>query len=291
MPTQLEKTYQWICHLTDCVDTLSKIRCEKIGTARKSGDSEPNGKTILLASTHPDDGPLTGGIALRAALEGWKVVNLALTLGSKERRREARLKEDRASCAFLGWEHRQVREGGLNPLNRKTAGEEAWRAMVRETADKLREIKPDAIIMPHLLDGNRTHQGASHLMHDALNVLGTDLRCTVLETGFWGQIPKPNLMVELSREDVAELVTAVYLHTGEIERNPYHGSLPSTLIHQVRLYGEAIGGAGCEPPQFKLAEAYQMSGFVSGILVPMLPSSQPFISSDDPVTPVITLLA
>jgi len=61
---------------------------------------------------------------------------------------------------------------------------------------------------------------------DALKSLPPDFTCFTVETEFWGQNPSPNLMVELSAQHVADLITALTFHVGEVRRNPYHLSLP-----------------------------------------------------------------
>ena len=59
----------------------------------------------LLFSPHPDDEVITGAAALRLRLEsGWRVVNIAVTLGSKLDRRAPRWAELQDACADLGFE-------------------------------------------------------------------------------------------------------------------------------------------------------------------------------------------
>ena len=64
----------------------------------------PGVPTALLFSPHPDDECIAGGLALRLAREAkWNVVNVAVTLGSKRERKNARRRELARACAALGF--------------------------------------------------------------------------------------------------------------------------------------------------------------------------------------------
>ena len=51
------------------------------------------------------------------------------------------------------------------------------------------------------------------------------MKVTLIETEFWGQIQNPNLMVENSQEEVADLVAALSHHKGEVTRKPLSPAL------------------------------------------------------------------
>ena len=71
---------------------------------------------------------------------------------------------------------------------------------------------------------------------------GRGLACLAVETEFWGAMDAPNLMVESSAADVADLVAALSLHVGEVARNAYHLRLPAWMIDNVRRGAELVGG-------------------------------------------------
>ena len=54
----------------------------------------------------------------------------------------------------------------------------------------------------------------------------------------------PNLLVECKKKDIADLITALSFHRGEIERNPYHLSIANRLIDNVMRGTELIKGQG-----------------------------------------------
>ena len=85
-----------------------------------------------------------------------------------------------------------------------------------------------------------------------------DLKCYLVETEFWGQMQSPNLLVEYSAEDVAELVAATSFHAGEVRRNPYHLLLPAWMQDNVRRGSELVGGQGQAAARFMFAQVYRL---------------------------------
>lgn len=218
--------------------------------------------TCLLFSPHPDDEVITGGLPWRLRHQaGWSVVNVAVTLGSNPGRREARWSELRACCAHLGFElHSASGETsqGLERILAQTADQEPahWGRAVDRVADLLVQYQPRIIVCPHANDGHATHIGTHHLVMDALRHVGGVVRPHVLLTEYWNSLPDPALMVELSARDVAELMTALSLHVGEVARNPYHLTLPAWCMDAVRRGAERVGVPGAVAPDFSFAMLY-----------------------------------
>ena len=74
----------------------------------------------------------------------------------------------------------------------------------------------------------------------------------------------PNLTVESSPDDVAEMMTALSFHVGEVERNPYHLLLPAWLQDNVRRGGELVGGQGGAAPDFSFCTLYRLREWRDG---------------------------
>ena len=74
----------------------------------------------------------------------------------------------------------------------------------------------------------------------------------------------PNLMVESPVQDVAALVAALTFHAGEVQRNPYHLSLPAWMQDNVRRGAELVGGQGGAAPSFAFATLYRWRTFGRG---------------------------
>ena len=65
----------------------------------------------------------------------------------------------------------------------------------------------------------------------------------LVETEYWGQMHAPNLMVESSEADLADLLAALSHHIGEVRRNPFHLRMPAWMQDNVRLGAEVVGRA------------------------------------------------
>jgi LmbE family N-acetylglucosaminyl deacetylase len=223
----------------------------------------------LIFSPHPDDEVIIGALPLRLLREaGWNVIDVAVTLGSRKDRQAARLAELRGCCDFIGFGLEETAPNGLERVNATTRAEEPerWEGMVRVIAEILRRHWPRAIFFPHELDWNITHTGTHYLVTDALKTLPADFHCSAVETEYWGAMASPNLMVELGVEDVADLAAALTFHAGEVERNPYHLSLPAWMMDNVRRGGELIGGQGSAVPKSTFATLYRVRRWANGKL-------------------------
>jgi LmbE family N-acetylglucosaminyl deacetylase len=223
----------------------------------------------LIFSPHPDDEVITGGLALRLLREAkWNVINVAVTQGSKKERQAERLAELKGCCDCVGFGLIQTAEGGLENVNLKTRGQNPvyWKQMVGVIADILARNQPHAVFFPHESDWHGSHVGTHFLVMDALKSLPADFECHVVETEFWGAMASPNLMVEIGARELADLMTALTFHTGEVRRNAYHLSLPAWMMDNVRRGGELVGGQGAAPPDFIFATLYRLSRWRQGKL-------------------------
>jgi len=202
-------------------------------------------KTVLILAPHPDDESITGLLPLRLQEEcGCKVIVIPLTWGSRPERQSARKLEMKAACAQLGF--------GLRYLKEPSGSE----ARVRELNERILQLTPTVIFMPHLKDGHATHQKAHRLGVAALD-LSPNRRFHVVETEYWHPLARPNLMVSADEEQLASLCTALSCHKGEIDRNDYAARLPAWMIDNVRRGAELIGGEGAESPAIEYATLYR----------------------------------
>ena len=212
---------------------------------------------ILMLSPHPDDEMIIGALPLRFHRQcGMRIINVSVTLGSNRQRQKERLAELNAACNYIGFEARTIGERGLEKVNPDIRNDTArWNAAADAIAAVIVETKPSAIFFPHALDGNRTHMGVSLLAYEALKRAGHP--CDIFLTEFWAAMTNPNLAVESSEEDVAALISALTFHAGEVSRNPYHLSLPSWMIDNVRRGAELVGTQGGNAPSFTFATLYR----------------------------------
>jgi N-acetylglucosamine malate deacetylase 1 len=197
-----------------------------------------------------------------------RVVNVAVTQGSNKERQQPRLRELRNACDWLGFELEQTAPNGLERINPKTRANERehWVSAVKVIATSLAKHQPRVIFFPHELDWNSSHIGTHFLVMGALQTLPVSFECFLTETEFWGQMPSPNLMVESSVEDVADLLAALSYHVEEVRRNPYHLRMPAWLQDNVRRGAELVGGQGGGAPDFMFATLYRVRRWTKGAI-------------------------
>jgi LmbE family N-acetylglucosaminyl deacetylase len=253
------------------------------GAVLSAADSLPPGLPLvadqapvcLVFSPHPDDEAISGALPWRLrAEEGWRVVNVAVTLGSKPERRAARWRELAHCCAFLGFdlvsatgtpgqafERVQARACGDDLLQRN--------AQVDRLAALIRQYRPRVVVCPHGLDGHPAHIGTHDLVMAAVQQLAPEWRLHLLLSEYWNTQLEPALMLALESAHVATLIAALSLHVGEVARNPYHLSLPAWFIDAARRGAERVGPAGGPATGITFAALYGWSCWHDGALAPM----------------------
>ncbi len=241
--------------------------------------------TALLFSPHPDDEVIVGALPLRLLRKSkWNVVNVAVTLGSREERRAERLAELKACCDCIGFGLDQTLPNGLENVNAQSRERdlEHWAQAVEAIARILAKHRPRVILFPHDADWHGAHIGTHFLVMDALGRLPGTFECFVVETEFWRAMDCPNLMLEVSPQELADLMTALSFHVGEVKRNPYHLSLPAWMVDNVRRGGEWIGGQGGAAPDFAFATLYRLRRWRTGKLEGAYDGGKVLSSSADP---------
>ena len=242
---------------------------------------------VLIFSPHPDDECIIGGLPLRLLREArMKVINVAVTQGSKKERQAERFRELQGACQYMGYGLIQTRPNGLEKINVKGRAQEpvAWAESVEIVARILSENRPNVIFFPHQQDWNSSHIGTHFLVTDALKNLGSDFGCYTVETEFWGAMASPNLMVESSADNVADMVTGTSFHAGEVERNPFHLFLPAWMQDNVRRGSELVGGQGEAAPDFTFATLYRLRRWTQGRLEDAFDGGKTVSCSQNPGT-------
>jgi len=217
---------------------------------------------VLLFSPHPDDECIIGGLPLHLLREEqMNVINAAVTLGSQEDRRQSRWEELQTACRCLGFQALTLQDGGLENITRKSHREQpqSWGRAVELAANQLRALQPRIIFLPHSRDRNKTHMGTHDLVIEAIRDVGNDLSGSyIVETEYWSTMDRPNLLVESSAQDVADLLFALACHVGEVQRNPHYLTLPAWMQDNVRRGIEIVGGQGAAAPGFDFGTLYRV---------------------------------
>jgi LmbE family N-acetylglucosaminyl deacetylase len=238
----------------------------------------------LIFSPHPDDEALVGGLPLRLRAAGWRVVNVAVTLGSRLDRRAARWQELLASCQVLGFDLVAAAGApGTSLEGIRTAAQvaqtPAWLAGVQRMADLLAQYQPRVVVCPHELDGHDAHMATAQLVLQAL--AGTPaLAPNLLLSEYWNTQLQPQLMVGLTDQLVGQMMLATAMHAGEVSRQPYHLTLPAWLMDSARRGAERVGGPGAANSGMTYAALYGWRRRVRSEWVAMAPRMLP---ADDDV--------
>jgi LmbE family N-acetylglucosaminyl deacetylase len=255
--------------VSEYLGLLKEGRNLPLGTFKPATRPEvpANAAKALFFAPHPDDECIAGGLAVRLLREQrMDVINVAVTLGSRKDRQAARFHELQNACSYLGFKLVSTGPNGLERINPRTREQEPahWAACVEVIRGILAEYKPRVIMFPHDRDWNSTHIGTHFLIMDALKQMPASFECYLAETEFWGAMSDPNLIVEISGEDLADMMAATSFHVGEVQRNPYHLSLPAWMMDNVRRGGEVAGGQGGAAPDFAFAILYRLRMWKNG---------------------------
>ena len=243
----------------------------------------PDAPNVLIFSPHPDDECIIGALPLRLLRQSkMRVINVAVTQGSNKERQSGRLEELKRACDFMGFDLFQTAPNGLERVNAKARDQDPslWKQSVSAIAAILERTQPRIIFFPHEHDWNSSHIGTHLLVTDALKALS--LNCYTVETEYWGQNNQPNLMVQSTAEDVADMVAGTSFHVGEVTRNPFHLFLPAWMQENVRRGSELVGGQGEAAPDWTFATLYRLRQWKNGAFVESLQKRRLLAATEDP---------
>lgn len=263
---------------TDYVDGFAHLRATGVGLnaglAQRPVLPEvaADAPVCLVFSPHPDDEAIGGALPYRLRQEaGWRVVNVAVTLGSNAARRAARWSELSRCCDFLGFELVSAsgeNTHGLERISPLARAQDAahWEQAVAAVAGWLQRFRPRLVVCPHDNDGHPAHVGTHLLVGDALRRMDAAYTTFVAMSEYWNTQASPGLMVELGVAQVADLMAALCQHVGEVSRNPYHLTLPAWFMDGVRRGAERVGLPGSAAPGFDFAALYGWQRWNAGQL-------------------------
>ncbi len=270
-------------------ETMEKAKSLPLGQAEAASLPKlpADAPKILLFSPHPDDEVITGALPLRLLRQSRRrIINVAITLGRHQERRQPRLDELRGCCEYIGFDVIVAGENGLTDVYIKTRKEmpEHWAKCVESIAEILRDNRPEIVFFPHDQDWHPGHIATNKLVLDALQMQEPNFSCYCIETEFWSTMDSPNLMVESSPDDLADLLNALSFHIGEVRRNPYHLSLPAWMTDNVRRGSELVGERGGPAADFQFATLYRLQLWKNGGLQDVLAKGRFLPAVDNPAS-------
>ena len=192
-------------------------------------------------SPHPDDEVLgaPGGLfELRDA--GWRIVNVASSLGRQEQR-ERRLSELEEACARARFELRV---------------EEV------EPAQVLRDLQPELVVAPCPHDPHPFHGEVARAVLAAVASAGAPH--TVWLWSIWSGPALPSLAIELTDDRLAEIEHALAAHDGELGRTDFRRLLRARADVSGVVGAERIFGFGSPSLPFAQAELLAELALVEG---------------------------
>lgn len=227
--------------LIDHLDSVTNF----LSADSKNVSKNPIFKNIVLISPHPDDESIHASLPLRLLNENMcNITNICMTLGSNIERRQPR--EAELNNAINKLQFNNVIFEKINEL---------------EIFNTLKELEPDLIICPHIKDNHYIHIESSKIIQKILQ--NTKYNGVLIENEYWSEIEKPNLLVEFDKNTVLTAMEAMSEHKGEIERNPFHLTLPHWLINSGRRGQELVLNRD-EKISVGLAELFLISNFSNG---------------------------
>jgi LmbE family N-acetylglucosaminyl deacetylase len=188
---------------------------------------ESPGKVALHFSPHPDDELIAAPATLMALRDaGWRIVNVACSLGreGQRRRREAELRE---AC--------------------RRAGFELWAPETEELGDlageALARVAPALVLSPGPGDLHHGHQAVFRAVREAIGARGAAAPRWWM-WALWGSLPQPTLGTAFAEERLEEVLAALAAYEGELARNDYRRLVRARAEMSAVLAPELLFGFG-----------------------------------------------
>lgn len=214
-------------------------------------------KKILIISPHPDDEIICcGGLIAKAKNENAKVFVLFMATGYTRQLyvgstdEKVRMKEAENVSKFCGYEHKFQFIGDefmrLDTVPQKH--------MIEPIEDKIKEMKPDIVVIPNAVSFDQDHRGVFTAAMTALRPVPADARHLVpvvleMEEPYAWSLGhfKPNFYVKLARRELEFKLEALKLHATQLREDPFPRSVKN-LTRLAEMRGKETGS--------DVAEAY-----------------------------------
>lgn len=198
-------------------------------------------RTALHVSPHPDDEVLGAGATLMELRDaGWRVVNLAVTLGRPADRDRRRGELERA-IDVMGIEG--VVADPPVPMSGSSDLEQAQKQVAGLVIDEARRLDAELVISSHPEDGHHAHRVVGRAVADvAAGLPEGPVRWWAWS--LWRDVPDPNRYVPYGEARLRELLWAMRQHAGEMLRNRYDELVPARGRTQAILGSERVFGFG-----------------------------------------------
>lgn len=209
--------------------------------------------TVLHLAPHPDD-ELLGVPATLMDLrdEGWRVVNVACSLGRAEQQ-SRRMGEVQEACRRARFE--LIVPDAPFAISRKDDLALAQRGLTIFIQQLLDEFRPAVVVSPSPHD---RHYGHETVARAALSALEADENPTLRwwMWGIWAGLAMPNVAVKFGERRMTEVLTAFEAYSGELSRNDYRRLLCGRSQMNASLGPEVVFGFGHPAANTKYVELF-----------------------------------
>ncbi len=207
----------------------------------QSGRTETSVGVALHLAPHPDD-ELIGAPATLMALRdaGWTVVNVPCSLGRPERsaRRGAELRE---ACRLAGFELRVPGRPASISLDCDPAVAHA--ELTALAVGAIQDVRPNIVVSPGPGDRHHGHRMVHLATRDAIRHSAPEPPRWWM-WALWGSLPQPTLGTIFGAPRLAEILTALAAHRGEVDRNDYRRLVRARAEMNALLAPELLFGFG-----------------------------------------------
>jgi LmbE family N-acetylglucosaminyl deacetylase len=216
-------------------------------------------RSVLHLAPHPDDEAIGAPATLLAlAGAGWRVTNLACSLGN-EQARERRRGELEASCRLLGFDLVVAPDAVTAGPGSGMAGEDELTGVVMKT---IAAMDPQIVVSPSPHDRHPGHEVVARAARNAIRNLSSPARWWMY--GIWGDLPLPTLITKFDLPVLEKIVSALSAHAGEVARNDYRVLVENRARANAVTGPERVFGFGSASPGIELVELCTEAGWLDG---------------------------
>jgi LmbE family N-acetylglucosaminyl deacetylase len=230
--------------------------------------------TALHVSPHPDDEVVGApGTLLRLVDAGWRIVNLALSLG-RPADRDRRHAELLVAAERMGLD--VVVADPLVDLSSTADRARSVDLVTRSVVDAVTRSGATLVVGPSPHDGHHGHEIVGHGVWRAAAATGRRLWLWAV----WADLAAPSLLVPVEERHLRTAELALSAYVGELARNDYRRLLEARATVAAVLGPERVFGFGGEGRPDRFCETLMDVGFVGG--QPHLARPRVFVSGEEP---------
>ena len=198
---------------------------------------------------HPDDESIGAPCTLLTLRDaGWRIVNVAVGLGSVDQRRRRRDELEEA-CRRTGFELLVLDP----PANiSRASNPDDHEDLTDRLAAIFAELRPAVVVGPSPTDGHHGHEITGTAIVGAVERQTTAIR--LWQWGLWADLAGPNVFVPVTAEHLDAAKHAVSAHEGELARNNYLDLLEARARVAAILGAERVFGWGAPGQSERYAE-------------------------------------